>query len=206
MDYMHSDLLERSREIRGRIQAPRFPLEAIRASAIRAERPTRHVPFVAAIVAGCSIVAIAATAQIVEHARLRFMPSGGIVISSDTESSRLIHDGNAIRAASERLDFPVTLPAGLPASASPLKLDMAGTSLLAITYTLPDAHHLWITLVNPRATSGSLPPTSPRHGKNIRAQFWRIGAEDVLVASDGLTPAQFASIKQAMERAAATKT
>jgi len=202
---MHSDILQRSLEIRGSIQAPSFPLEAIRIAARRAERPTRRMPVIAALIAGCSIVAIAATAQVVQQTRLRFMPSGGIVISSNSQSTQFVRGDGQIQAASERLDFHVTLPLGLPANASPLKVDVAGTSLLAITYALPNAHHLWIMLVNPRATSGSLAPAPPRHGKHIRAQFWRIGAEDVLVASDGLTPAQFASIKHAMERAAATK-
>ena len=201
---MHSDILQRSREIRGNIQAPSFPLEAIHAAASRTERPARRGPLVAAVIAGCSIVAIAATAQVVQHTQLRFMPSGGVVISSDRGSVQLIHNEDAIRAASERLDFPATLPAGLPANASPLKLDTAGTSLLTITYALPNARHLWIMLVNPRAISGSLAPSTSRRGKHIRAQFWRVGSEGVLVASDGLTSSQFAAIKRAMERAAST--
>jgi hypothetical protein len=206
---MHSDLLERGRALRDLIEAPAFPLAAIRAAAARpAARAPRRRTFVAVVLAGFSIAAIAAAAEVVQRAHLVFVPSGGMIVSSATKlSSREIHTDADIREAAKHLDFQAVLPAGLPDGAQPIKLDMAGTSLLTITYALPvsqdgSRHKVWIFLANPLVTSPSGVPLARYHARNgYPSEVWRVGQEQVIVVSDGMAKPGFAAIKDAMERA-----
>jgi hypothetical protein len=205
---MHSNLLEMSREAREHIQAPSFPLHAIRAATARpATQPPRRQLALALLIAGISVAAIATAAEVTHQARLVFPHSGGIIVSSNGAklSSREIHTDAEVFDAAKRLDFQAVLPAGLPDGATPIKVDMAGTSLLVITYALPaqsgDGHKLWMFLANPAVLSpANAARYRSRHG--YPSQQWRVGAEQVIVVSDGLTASGFAAIKGAMLRSA----
>ncbi|HVA27738.1 MAG TPA: hypothetical protein VNF68_06130 [Candidatus Baltobacteraceae bacterium] len=211
---MHSDLLERGRIAREAIDVPAFPLASIRAAVAHpVPAAPRRRSLVAAIAASVSIVAIAAAAEIVQQAHIILPASGGIVISSDAKSSsRWIHTNAEVRDAAARLDFPATIPVGLPVGTRPIRLTTAGSSLLAIDYNLPGAqrrshHMLWIFLANPSSmaalhasSAGSRPLYRLRMNEDM--QFFRAGAEQVIIVSNGLTLSEFAAIKRAMERAA----
>jgi len=199
-----------SRQVRDRIEAPPFPLAAIRAATARADvRPSRRRFVAAVVLAGFSIAAIAAAAEITHQAHLTFLPSGGMVISAGSVklSQREIHTEADIREAVKQLDFQAILPAGLPEGATPVKVDMAGTGLLVITYALPASqlgpgHKLWMFLADPSTISQSAASHyGSRHGYTTRQ--WRVGAEQVIAVSNGLPASAFAAIKDAMERSAA---
>ncbi|HEY1681748.1 MAG TPA: hypothetical protein VGF98_08950 [Candidatus Tumulicola sp.] len=206
---MHSDLLVMSRDARDRIEAPPFPLAAIRAATggpVR--RPSRRRSIIAIFVTGFSIAAIAAAAEVTHQAHLTFLPSGGMVVSAGTAkfSSREIHSEADIQDATKQLDFQAIIPTGLPNGATPVKIDMAGTGLLVITYALADphdgkGHKLWIFLANPATISQSaVAHYRSRHG--YATEQWRLGTEQVIVVSDGLTKSEFGAIRNATERSA----
>jgi hypothetical protein len=207
---MHADLLETSRQVRERIEAPPFPLAAIRAATVRTEtRSSGRRSVVAIVLAGFSIAAIAAAAEVTHQSHLTVLPSGGIVVAAGNAklSSREIHTEAEIREAAKQLDFQATLPSGLPEGATPTKLDMGGTNLLVITYALPSSQSgrgdkLWIFLANP-ATISQADAARYRSRNGYASERWRVGAEQVIVVSNGLKSADFAAIKDAMERAAA---
>lgn len=208
---MHSDVRARCAIAREEVAVPAFSAEAIRARAhLRSQRRSRRRSFVAAIVAGFSLVAVAGAA-ITQQTHLRFTQSGGMVIQTGAKSgSRPIHGNAEIRAAAQRLDFPAVLPAGLPAGTEPVRLYTAGRSLMAITYNLPGAqrrsHHLlWIFLANPQTLANLAAPARYRlrTAGAVREAHWRNGAEEVIVVSNGLLPEELASIERAMKRGSA---
>jgi len=210
---MHYDLLERCREARERMEAPAFPLEAIRAAIRCSSQPTpRRRSISAAIIASFSILAVAAAAEVLQQTHVQFTPSGGMVISSNAKmGSRPIHTYAEIQEAARRLDFPAVLPTGLPTGTKPIRLFTAGTSMLAVTYDLAGAqrqsHLLWIFLTNRATMSGPAQRFQGRYklqaGERMLLRAWHVGKEAVLVVSNGLRDQEFGAIKRAMEHEAA---
>lgn len=205
---MHFDLHERCMAARSEITVPSFPSDAILAGANRVSQPRakrRTGPAIAAV--ALSLIAAAAAAELAQQTHVRFTRSGGFVIKSDGMSaSRTIHSEADIRQAAARLNFKAILPAGLPPGTQPVRLFTSGNDLLAVTYDLPGAerrshHFLWIFLANPDTFSNA-----PRKhwsqnlqtGKHMLRANWRSGAEQVIVVSNGLTPAELATMKTAM--------
>lgn len=206
---MHSDLLERCREAREHIGVPAFPASSIRAAAGRKPQPILRRRSVAAVLAATlSLAAIAAAAEMAQQTHVRFTPSGGMVLSSDAKSgSRPIHSTAEIQQAARRLAFPAVLPAGLPAGTQPVRLFTSGRDLIAITYNLPGierrSHHfLWVFLTDPKALTNA-PPSGARYklrtGGRLSQAHWRVGAEEVIVVSNGLTAQELAAMKRAMQ-------
>lgn len=205
---MHSDLHERFQAARSEMAVPDFPLERIHAGANRIAQYQPKKRKVAAIVTlALSLVAVAAAAELNVQTHVHFTKSGGFVIKSDGKNgSRLIHSDADIRAAAAQLNFRPVLPAGLPKGTQPVRLFSSGNDLLAITYNLPGAerrthHFLWIFLANPNTfangprKSWNRKIATPKH--MLRAS-WRIGGEQVIVVSNGLTAAELATMKAAM--------
>lgn len=212
---MHSDLLERAQIARDHIDVPNFPLASIRSAAARSPKPAPHRrTIIASILAGLSVVAIAAAAEVMTQTQITFTPQGGMVISSDAKHSSRMNPTEAdIRDAIAHLDFPAILPSGLPEGTVAKQLGTEGSDALYIRYDLPGAerqshHMLYIFLANhntitgrPASRNGSSSLYSLRMGD--RGEFFRIGAaESVIVVSNGLTPAEFATIKASMQQAA----
>lgn len=206
---MHSDLLERARVARENINVARFPLDGIRAAMSRTEqrRPRWRLPLTA-LVTCLSIVAMAAAAEVVTQTHVHFMPTGGMVISSGAKSgSRSIGSDSEVRKAATHLNFEAVLPAGLPDGTKPIRLYTSGSDLMAITYDLPgtwrSSHHLlWIFLANPQTISSqtiSAPRYQLRPDGHMSEARWRIGAEEVIVVSNGLTAAELEAIEHAMK-------
>lgn len=210
---MHSDLSERCRIARENMNIPPFPSLSIRTAVERAGRPApRRYSFGVALLAGVSAITIAAAAAVLQHTRVHFSPLGGLVISSvDKMVSRPVHTNAEIRQAAEHLDFQAILPEGLPDGTMPVRLLAVDKSLLVITYNLPGiqrgSHH-WLSIViaNPTTMSASTASIAARYGlrsgKNMSRAHWRVGREDVITLSNGLTLPELARIKQAMEQAA----
>jgi hypothetical protein len=208
---MHSDLLERCQTARAQIEVPQFPLASIRAAADRAiARPPHQRSIAVAIVASLSLVALAAAAEIAQQTHVHFTPSGGFVISSDAGMTwRSIHSSAQILAAARRLDFPAVLPQGLPDGTKPTSLFTSGANMLYITYNLPGAQrrsHHWLSIfIADHATMmGSNASVAKRYQLNLRDSigFWRMGPEEVVIASNGLTQPELATIKRSMLQAA----
>lgn len=206
---MRSDLTHLAREARASIAVPPFPAFAIRTAAQHRPRPSRRRTVVAAALAVLSVAGFAAAA-VLHQTQLTYTHSGGLVIKANVQNSKPIHDAQEIRAAARNLDFRAVLPAGLPEGTQPTQLYTAGRSLMAVTYNLPGAqrvsHHLlWIFLADPDIVAGSLshpPKYGWRTGKAMIASRWRIGAEEVILVSNGLTQSERAAVKSAMEREA----
>lgn len=211
---MPSDLHEVCRLARERIPVPAFPLESIRHAA-QGRGVTRVGPkrsLIAGILAAVSIIAVAAAAEIAAtQSHIRFTPSGGMVLSSAGKmSSRTITSDSQVREAAAHLDFSAVLPAGLPPGSKPIRLATAGNDVIAVTYDLPGvwraSHHLlWIFLAN-SATMKTGAATSSRYqlrpdGRMSKA-LWRVGPEQVIVVSNGLTASELQAIKDAMQREA----
>lgn len=207
---MLSDLTHLAREARESIEIPPFPAYAIRTAAQHQPRVPRRRSAAATALAVLSLAGIAAAAAL-HGTHLTFTHSGGLVIASNVQNGSVaIHDDAPVRAAAQKLDFTAILPAGLPKGTKPAQLYTAGRSLMAVTYDLPGAqrasHHLlWIFLADPAIVSGS-PSRAPKYGwrtgKSMIASHWRIGPEEVIVVSNGLTQSERAAIKSAMEREA----
>lgn len=208
MQYSLSELCESAR---ARIAVPPYPRLAILA---RAQHASAHSPrkrsFVAAVIAGLSIVAIAAAAEVATQSHVRFTPSGGFVVSSSAKmASRRIHSDAEIREAAQQLNFAAVLPAGLPKAARPAQLFTAGKDMLAVTYDLPGPgraphHRLWVFLMNP-ATMGAYHAPLDRYrlhprGRTYATLMWRAGSEQVIAVSNGLTPADLMRMKVAMQQ------
>lgn len=208
---MHFDLLERCREVREHIAVPPFPSSSIRAAAEPGPQSLlRRRSIAAALAATLSVAAIAAAAEIAQQSHIRFTPSGGIVLSSDAKSgSRPISSDAEIREAAQHLDFQAILPEGLPAGTKPIRLFTSGRDLIGITYTLPGSerrshHFLWVFLTDPKTLTNAPPATryNLRTGDRMSQAHWRVGPEEVIVVSNGLTAQELAAMKSAMQQSA----
>jgi hypothetical protein len=210
---MHSDLLERAQAARERIGVPAFPVASIRSAAARAPKPApRRRTLLAAILAGFSVVAIATAAEVLQT-HIKFTPGGGMVISSVGKGATTLNPtDDEIREAAARLDFHAIVPSGLPEGTVAKQLQ-GGSSAMDIRYDLPGAerashHMLYIFLANPATISGKAPGlASPRSNRTTfaaltRAELFRVGDEQVIVVSNGLTAPELASIKASMQAAA----
>jgi hypothetical protein len=126
---MHSDLLERAQMAREHINIPTFPLGSIRTAVQRAPKPApRRRTIIASILAGLSVVAIAAAAEIIQQTHITLTPQGGMVISSSGKHVSLPNPSDAeIRDAAARLDFPAIVPSGLPAGTIAKQLGTEGS-------------------------------------------------------------------------------
>lgn len=208
---MHSDLLERCQTARAEINIPAFPRASIQAAAQRTpQASSRKRPIIAAAIAGFSVIAIAAAAEMAVQTHIHFTQSGGMVLSSNAKNdeNRDIHSEAEVAEAAKQLNFAVTLPAGLPAGTQPIRLFRSGHDVLVVTYNLPGqwraSHHLlWIFIANPAAVAQA--PSAPRlhlqrryADPHMSSARWRAGAEEVIVVSNGLTPSELQSIKAAM--------
>ena len=205
---MHSDLIVRAAAARASFVVPEFPLEAIQARQPRVQQTSRRRWAFGSIVGISLIAAAAAATQVAYHAKLEFMPKGGIVIAADAYKTHTIHSVAEIAEAAKALDFKVTLPAGLPDNATPIKIDVAGSSIAAITYSLPNNRHLWIMLANPAALRGRFAPAAAPANvsrRGMRSDAWTVAGESVVVASNELGTEQFTAIKSAMQREAAAQ-
>jgi hypothetical protein len=206
---MHSDLYERCHALRQSIDVPPFPVHVIRHAMEKKPRAgIRRRTMAAALAATISLAAIAAAAEFVQQTHVRFTPSGGMVISSDAKSgSRTISSDGEIRQAAQHLSFHAILPAGLPPGSKPIRLFTSGTDMLAITYDLPGAqrrshHFLWVFLTDPKSLSNAPPARRYRlrTGDKMSQAHWRVGAEEVIVVSNGLTAQELSAMKRAMQR------
>lgn len=208
---MHSELSAAFSALRERMAVPPLPRAAIVTAAQYAPANSRKRGWTAGAVAILSAFAIAGAAEIATQSHIRFTRAGGMVLSSTAKTqNRVISSENEVKTAAARMNFPVTLPAGLPNGTKPVRLYTSGDDVMAVTYDLPGAwrasHHLmWIFLANP-ATMAKAEPNSAVYrlrpdGRMSQAR-WRAGGEEVLVVSNGLTPAEVEAMKLAMQRPA----
>ena len=187
-------------------EIPPFPREAIRAAAQRPQphqQPRKRIAL-AAFAAGLSLVAIAAAAEVAVRTHVTFN-SGGIVLSSDKLEKRAITSNADVQEAATHLSFRAVAPAGLPAGTTPVQLE-SGRDILVVKYELPavgsEPHPtLWILLTDPQSISNG-PALKERFGfapgKMRLGEFFRVGDEQVMLVSNGLTLEQANAIKQAM--------
>lgn len=221
---MHSDLLERCAVARECITVPEFPSASIRVMVDRAAdiAPRRRI-LVASILVAFLAVGIAAAAAVYqrhltppiykvrEGTHIHFNRSDTMVLNASSVSVGPIPSETQIRSAAARLNFTAILPTGLPIGTNPIAMFTSGNDVLAISYDLPNtgrgSHHtMWIVLSNAKTLSDS---TFPRRRRNVTVTprypsvaRWRIGSEEVIVSSNGLTSSQAAAIRTAMQREA----
>ena len=204
---MLSDLDGAFTALRERIAVPDFPKDAI-VSASRQMPSNGFKRFWAPIaIAVFSAAAIAAAAELVAQTQVHFTRSGGMVVSSSSNvTNRAITSEGPIDEAASRLNFKAILPAGLPEGTKPMRLYMSGNDVMAITYDLPGAwratHHMaWVFLTNPSSIEGTLSQTAYRLRLDGRmsSAHWRVGDEEVIVVSNGLTTDEVQRIKASMK-------
>ncbi len=227
---MRSDFDDRCRGARELMPVPAIPLAAIRNAAAAEFRPhellgygKRRKGLITALLAGVSVAAVAAGAGVLSGTHVFFNLSGPTQLSTDRLDRTKDPTAEDLRSAARHADFPVVLPAGLPAGTTPTELLTAGPSALLLQYNLPGAwrrsnHILDIVLANPE-TLGSSPkrargtysleicgicskvnPQALRVGGVAAHEGlqWLIGHEGVIVLRSTLTPAELAHVKNAM--------
>lgn len=210
---MRSDFSNLCKDARERICVPAVPLTAIRHGAGKQPVPRfgkRRKGLIAAFVAGVSIVAVAAGAEVWGGTHISFNRSGAMEIAFNRGGSPPIQNPTRedVRLATRRADFPVVLPAGLPeGTLGPVTL-MSGPGVLLLQYNLPGAwrrsnHILPIILTNRQALESKFESARARYKLLIpRARIggvhWAIGQEEVFVLPSSLTPIELAHIKSAM--------
>jgi len=222
---MPVDLSALARETRERIDVPPVPpavLAAARSAAPNATGSGRP-RIVAAALAGVSLIAVAAAATVAVRPHLFFSPTQGLTMAYDRTMNRarfrrqhppLLRPSPAqVRAAARSMDFPVTLPAGVPGDRRPTFLSRFGTSALLLTYDLDDAKRghrsLLIVLADPNGVASGTASDAPddrvvlpkdKTGSGVR---WRIGGEDVFLPRTVLSAAETERMHRAMVAAAA---
>jgi len=163
-----------------------------------------------------SAVAIAVAAEIYARTHVFLNSNGGmapvIAVDPGTAGTLNQHATDAdLRAAAQRLDFPVVLPAGLPAGTTPFQLSVIGKSAMEITYDLPGAwrrsdHLLFVLLTNERDVvdlNGASVPANARRGlpmqQHLRTiQVWQVGHEVVVAMADNITMQEIDAMRRAM--------
>lgn len=205
---MQYDLALVCRDARAHIDVPTAPLAAIRASA--SERAPRKAGWLTALIAGISIVSVAAAAALGTHVVLE--RNGGAVITADKFVGKFKDPTAAdLQTAVRNSSFHVILPTGLP-EGSQLKSIISSNGAVMLRYDLPGAwrasHHLtWIVLANADAIGapGVARKVTLKFGPHGNPTHWRIGGEEVIVAWNNFTPSEIARMKQAMLTASTLK-
>jgi hypothetical protein len=168
---------------------------------------------IAAIVAGLSIAAAAAAAELFGHVQISLNPSGAMHLYFDgTAEYRPVRNptDEDFQKAARAMSFPVILPKGLPNGTRAEGLIVLGSGAMQILYDLPGAwrrsnHLLIVMLANPKsvARESAKPPRSK--GILILGQTtgtgpvrWMVGQEEVIVLKSTITPAELAHFKAAM--------
>jgi hypothetical protein len=231
---MPADLSPLFREARARIDVPPVP-PAVRAAAregtarhagVRAPRSVRS-RLAAASLVGLSLVAVAAAAELVIGPQITISPAHGITVGFDRLPEHPKRDLRSIltapkaaspddvRAVARSMDFPVTLPAGVPGDGRPTMVMPVGSSAMIFDYNLPgawrrDDHVLEIVLANPREVAAAPPAHAPKHTYTVTmgppaAVRWRVGGEDVIVMKSRMTAAETEHLHHAMLAAAAQR-
>jgi hypothetical protein len=203
---------------RAGIAVPAIPLDAIRHGAqgrpaARAARRRRGV--LAAAIAGLSIVAVAAAAEMFGHVQISLDPSGGAArIAFDGAGRHWLPVRNPteqdIQKAARAMNFPVTLPKGLPEGTTAMQLMAFSPGAMQITYNLPGAsrrsnHLLFVILANPKSVTpnSATPPKSAYkmefgQATGLGAERWMVGQEEVIVLKSTITAAELAHFKAVM--------
>jgi hypothetical protein len=204
----------RTREL---IAVPAFPLGVIRHAAQAGpnrKNGRRRRAAISAVLAGLSIVTAAAAAQLFGGVQISLNPSGTVHIYFDRMSKYPGPVRNPtqadIQAAARAMNFPVTLPKGLPKGTDAEGLMVAGPGAMHIAYNLPGAwrrsnHLLFVILANPKSV---VPESAPAPHTKYSLQFgqttgngavrWMVGEEEVIVLKSTITPAELAHFKAAM--------
>jgi len=139
---MRSDFDSLCKQARQDILIPEIPLAAIRQTHLQrsTRSATRRKSGLAGILAGLSIVAVAAAAQLWNGAHVVVPARTGVQLSTNTGSMVLRNPtGRDVDEAVRKLRFPVTLPAGLPAGTHFRAIVRFGTDALMLQYDLPGA-------------------------------------------------------------------
>ncbi len=160
----------------------------------------------AAVLASATLVA--AGAAVWNGTHVSYDRSGGFEVRAEKMTSLKDPTFGNLRSFANHADFPVVLPAGLPAGTTIASVHMFGSSALLLQYNLPGAwrrsdHVLSLILANPNSIGGS--PKIPPKSYNLRlgrkgsgAVQWAIGREVVILTLSTATPAELAHIKRAM--------
>jgi hypothetical protein len=210
---MRFDLESACRDARERMAVPAVPLVAIRAAAERrpVSRPQRRRKgLIAAVLAGVSVVAVAAAAEVLSGTHVSFIPTGIVQVSSDDRISfKKNPTAEELRSFARQAGFPVVLPAGLPEGTRLHTLVRSGPGVILLQYDLPGASHrsdhvLTVMLVDPKTISAA--PKGARRGYVLQlgdsrgrgAVRWMVGREEVIVLPSTMTPAELGRLKRAM--------
>jgi hypothetical protein len=209
---MRFDLESACRDARAGMAVPPVPLGAIRAGAER--RPAtsgkqRRNGLVAAVLAGVSVAAVAAAAEVLSGTHVSVVPSGAVLVSSERLTFAKNPSADKLRAVTRQASFPVVLPAGLPDGTKLHTLALTGSSAVLLQYDLPGAwrrsNHVLTMVLADHKTLGAAPKRG-RPGYVLElggtpgnsAVRWTIGREEVFVLPGTLTAAELARIKRAM--------
>jgi hypothetical protein len=215
---MQSNFELSCKRARAGITVPAVPLDAIRHAAY--DRPAqragrRRRGMLAVAVAGLSVVAAAAAAEMFGNVQISLNPSGAAHLYFDGNGGRLtqVRDPKEqdMQKAARALNFPVTLPKGLPEGTTAQQLLVLGPGAMQIAYNLPGAwrrsnHLLFVILANPKsiAPDDATPPKSRftmQYGQTtgVGAVRWMVGQEEVIVLKSTITAAELAHFKAAMK-------
>jgi hypothetical protein len=194
------------------IAVPPTPLGAIRAAKDNRPEARKHRPvLVATLLAGASIVAAAAAAEIFST-HVSYTQPGSMHLTFDSAGDNKTDPTDAdFRAVARHLNFTLVVPVGLPAGTVAKHFTRFDSDALLVSYDLPGAwrrsnHVLTVLLANKNVAA---PPASAKRSKgeilmpgqhqDIRGV---IGNERLDLMSNTLTPAEIATIKRAMAAAA----
>jgi hypothetical protein len=199
------------------IAVPAVPMDSIRQGA--QHRPSeragrRRRGALAATVAGLSIVAVAAAAEMLGHVQISLDPSGAARIAFDGAGGHWLPVRNPteqdINRAARAMNFPVILPTGLPQGTTAMQLMALGPGAMQITYNLPGAsrrsnHLLFVILANPKsvAPDNAAAPKGKYtmefgQTKGVGAVRWMVGQEEVIVLKSTITTSELAHFKAVM--------
>lgn len=192
-----------------------FPLDVIRSGAQRRNGAVskRRYGLAAAILAGLSIVAVAAATELL-GVHISFNPSGPLEVYSIGAKSVPKPMRADFQTTVAEVNFPVVLPVGLPPGTIPIGLMRTAKSALFITYNLPGEwrrsnHILSVVLADPKAvTTENVPrrlhmPMQFETGP-IGGVLWHVGGEDVIVLNSTMTGAELAHFRATMMAAVAS--
>jgi hypothetical protein len=214
---MQSSFQRSCKTAREGIAVPAVPLDAIRVAT--QSRPSesagrRRRGVLAAVIASCSVVAVAAAAEMFGHVQISLQPSGTVRVAFDGTDGNWRPVRNPteqdLQKAVRAMNFAAILPTGLPKGTDASALMVLGPGAMQITYNLPGArrrsnHLLFVILANPKsvAPESAKPPKDSytmEYGQKagLGAVRWMVGQEEVIVLKSTITPAELAHFKAAM--------